>query len=95
MLAAMRALPDVLAYRGRLPAPLIPGRLIDAGVVNGPWSRLVFGHPAHEDGAVGRHAYRAAAVYSEGGRWRTRKSRSTAFVVSSMARSYAPSASSR
>ncbi|HUY49236.1 MAG TPA: Tn3 family transposase [Streptosporangiaceae bacterium] len=57
VLAAMRALPDVLAYRGRLPAPLIPGRLIDAGVVNGPWRRLVFGHPAHEDGAVSRHAY--------------------------------------
>jgi hypothetical protein len=35
VLAAMRALPDVLAYRGKLPAPLIPGRLIDAGVVNG------------------------------------------------------------
>ena len=57
VLAAMRALPDVLAYRSRLPAPLIPGRLIDAGVVNGPWRRLVFGHPAHEDGAVSRHAY--------------------------------------
>ena len=52
VLAAMRALPDVLAYRGKLPAPLIPGRLIDAGVVNGPWRRLVFGHPAPEDGAV-------------------------------------------
>ena len=57
VLAAMRALPDVLAYRGKLPAPLIPGRLIDAGVVNGPWRRLVFGHPAPEDGAVSRHAY--------------------------------------
>ncbi|MGH3200219.1 MAG: Tn3 family transposase, partial [Streptosporangiaceae bacterium] len=57
VLAAMRALPDVLAYRGKLPAPLIPGRLIDAGVVNGPWRRLVLGHPAHEDGAVSRHAY--------------------------------------
>ena len=57
VLAAMRALPDVLAHRSRLPAPLIPGRLIDAGVVNGPWRRLVFGHPAHEDGAVSRHAY--------------------------------------
>jgi hypothetical protein len=39
VLAAMRALPDVLAYRGKLPAPLIPGRLIDAGVVNGPLHR--------------------------------------------------------
>ena len=57
VLAAMRALPDVLAHRSRLPAPLIPGRLTDAGVVNGPWRRLVFGHPAHEDGAVNRHAY--------------------------------------
>ena len=47
----------MLAYRSRLTAPLIPGRLIDAGVVNGPWKRLVFGHPAHEDGAVNRHAY--------------------------------------
>jgi hypothetical protein len=41
----------------QLPAPLIPGRLIDAGVVNGPWRRLVHGHPPHEDGAVSRHAY--------------------------------------
>lgn len=36
VLEAMRALPDVLAYRSGLPAPLIPGRLIEAGVVNGP-----------------------------------------------------------
>jgi len=57
VLAAMRALPGVLAYRGKLPAPLIPGRLIDEGAVNGPWRRLVFGHPAHEGGAVSRHAY--------------------------------------
>jgi hypothetical protein len=57
VLAAMRALPDVLACGSRLPAPLIPGRLIDAGVVSGPWRRLVFGHPAHADGAVSRHAY--------------------------------------
>jgi TnpA family transposase len=54
---AMRALPGVLAYRSRLPAPLIPGRLVNAGVVSGPWKRLVFGHPAHADGAVNRHAY--------------------------------------
>jgi TnpA family transposase len=46
-----------LAHRSSLPAPLIPGRLIDAGVVNGPWRRLVFGHPEHADGAVNRHAY--------------------------------------
>ena len=57
VLTAMRALPDILAYRSRLPAPLIPGRVIDAGVVSGPWRHLVFGHPAHEDGAVSRHAY--------------------------------------
>ncbi|MGE5135249.1 MAG: Tn3 family transposase [Gemmatimonadota bacterium] len=57
VLAAMRALPGVLAYRSRLPAPLIPGRLVDASVVTGPWRRLVFGHPAHEGGAVSRHAY--------------------------------------
>jgi hypothetical protein len=57
VLEAMKALPEVLAYRSRLPAPLIPGRLVDADVVNGPWKRLVFGHPAREDGAVNRHAY--------------------------------------
>ena len=57
VLAAMRALPGVLAYRSRLPVPLIPGRLIDDGVVTGPWRRLVFGHPAHEGGAVSRHAF--------------------------------------
>jgi len=57
VLRAMRALPDVLAYRSGLPAPLIPGRLIEAYVVNGPWRRLVFGHPAHADDAVNRHAY--------------------------------------
>jgi len=57
VLAPMRALPDVLAYRGKLPAPLIPGRLIDESAVNGLWRRLVFGHPAHEGDAVSRHAY--------------------------------------
>ncbi|MFC4062898.1 DUF4158 domain-containing protein [Planomonospora corallina] len=57
VLEAMKALPGVLAYRSRLPAPLIPGRLVDAEVVNGPWKRLVFGHPVREDGSVGRHAY--------------------------------------
>ena len=36
VLAAMQTLPDVLAYRSRLPAPLIPGKLIKAGVVSGP-----------------------------------------------------------
>jgi TnpA family transposase len=57
VLAAMEMLPDVLAYRSHLPAPLIPARMIDETVVNGAWQRLVFGHPAHEDGAVNRHAY--------------------------------------
>jgi len=57
VLAAMQSQPDILAYRSRLPAPLIPGRLVDAGVVSGPWRHLVFGHPAREDGAASRHAY--------------------------------------
>ncbi|GAA5065178.1 TnpA family transposase [Thermocatellispora tengchongensis] len=57
VLEAMKALPDVLTYRSRLPAPLIPGRLVDAGMVNSPWKRLVFGHPIREDGSVNRHAY--------------------------------------
>jgi TnpA family transposase len=57
VLAAMEMLPDVLAYRSRLTAPLIPAKMIDPAVVNGPWKRLVFGHPAHEGGAVNRHAY--------------------------------------
>jgi TnpA family transposase len=57
VLAAMLAMPEVLTYRGRLPAPLIPARLIDAEVVNGPWKHLVFGAPAREDGSVSRHAY--------------------------------------
>ena len=26
-------------------------------MVNGPWKRLVFGHPARADGSVNRHAY--------------------------------------
>jgi hypothetical protein len=41
VLEAMQALPGVLAYRSRLQAPLVPGRLVDVGVVNGPWKRLV------------------------------------------------------
>ncbi len=57
VLGAMRALPGVLAYRSRQPAPLIPGSVVHAEVVNGPWRRLVFGHPAYADGAVNRHAY--------------------------------------
>jgi TnpA family transposase len=57
VLAAMEMIPDVIAYRGRLAAPLIPARMIDPDVVNGPWKRLVFSHPAHPDGAVNRHAY--------------------------------------
>lgn len=61
VLAAMEMLPGVLAYRSRLAAPLIPAKMIEVAVVNGPWKRLVFGHPAHSDGygggAVNRHAY--------------------------------------
>jgi hypothetical protein len=57
VLAAMEMIPDVIAYRSRLTTPLIPDRMIDPDVVNGPWKRLVFGHPAHADGAVNRHAY--------------------------------------
>ncbi|GAA0838322.1 Tn3-like element Tn3 family transposase [Streptosporangium amethystogenes subsp. fukuiense] len=57
ILAAMRRLPEVLAYRSRLAAPLIPAKVIEPAVVNGPWKRLVFGHPAHQGGAVNRHAY--------------------------------------
>jgi hypothetical protein len=60
VLAAMRALPDVLAYRGRLKAPLVPGTLIDPGVVTGPWKRLVFGHP---DGLLAGHAGALDAAY--------------------------------
>ena len=65
VLEAMHALPDVLAHRSRLPAPLIPGRLVDADVVNGPWKRLVFGHPAARGrrGEPARlHLLRAGAV---------------------------------
>ncbi len=40
VLAAMEMLPDVLAYRSRLTAPLIPAKMIDPAVVNGPWKRL-------------------------------------------------------
>ena len=54
-------LPDVLAYRSRLPAPLIPAKMIDAAMVNGPWKRLVPA-PAHQDGTVNRHALRAPGL---------------------------------
>jgi len=57
VLTAMQTLPEVLGYRSRLPAPLLPGHLINAGVVNGPWRCPVFGHPARADGTVDRHAY--------------------------------------
>ena len=57
VLTAMQALPDVLAYRARKsPASLVPGTLIDAAVVSGPWKHLVFGHPAREGGSVDRNA---------------------------------------
>src|SRR5664279_4918467 len=57
VLAAMEMLPDVLAYRSRLTAPLIPARMIDPAVVTRSWKRLVFGHPAYQGGAVNRRAY--------------------------------------
>ena len=57
VLAAMTALPSVLTHRSRLSAPLIPGDLIDVGVVSGSWKHLVFGSPVYEAGAVNRHAY--------------------------------------
>ncbi|MCA1682007.1 MAG: Tn3 family transposase, partial [Actinobacteria bacterium] len=58
VLAAMRALPEVLAHRSaKLPAPLVAGQMIDPQVVAGPWKRLVFGHPTREDASVDRNAY--------------------------------------
>jgi Tn3 transposase DDE domain len=72
VLAAMQALSDVLAHRSRLAAPLVPGRLIKAGVVTGPWRPLVLGHPAHEGGAVSRHAYAFCALEQF---WRSLKRR--------------------
>ena len=41
VLAAMQMPPDVLACRSRMPAPLIPAKMIDAAMVNGPRKRLV------------------------------------------------------
>ena len=41
VLAAMQMLPNVLACRSRLPAPLIRAKMIDAAMVNGPWKCLV------------------------------------------------------
>ncbi|MEV1005499.1 Tn3 family transposase [Nonomuraea sp. NPDC050202] len=58
VLAAMKALPDALAYRSRHhPVTVLPVRLIDPLVVTGPWKRLVFGHPARTDGLIDRNAY--------------------------------------
>ena len=58
VLAAMRALPEILAYRSRRPpAALVPGAMIDPQVVPGPWKRLVFGHPVRPDGVADRNAY--------------------------------------
>ena len=58
VLAAMTALPEVLAYRTRQPpASLVPGALIEPQVVPGPWRRLVFGHPARPDKTADRNAY--------------------------------------
>ncbi len=58
VLAAMRALPDALAYRSHHHgATVLPLRLIDPAVVSGVWQRLVFGYPARTDGLVDRNAY--------------------------------------
>jgi len=58
VLTAMRALPEILAWRSRRPpAALVPGAMIDPQVVPGPWRRLVFGHPARPDGTADRNAY--------------------------------------
>ena len=65
MLAVMQTLPDVLASRSRLHAPLIPAKMIDAAMVNGPWKRLGAGHPAHEGGTVNRRALRAGLTRSQ------------------------------
>ncbi len=67
VLTTTRSLPAVLTYKGhKLPAPLVPGELIDPAVVTGGWKRLVFGHPAREDtSASDEDRYR---ILSEGRR---------------------------
>jgi hypothetical protein len=50
VLAAMKSLPDVLAYRSGLTAPLIPREEIEHSVVNGPWKRLVSVTPSMRTG---------------------------------------------
>ena len=63
VLAAMTALPEVLAYRTRQPpASLVPGALIEPQVVPGPWRRLVFGHPARPDKSASSAARSGEAV---------------------------------
>jgi TnpA family transposase len=57
VLDALVGLPRALAYRSRLPAPLVDADVVDVGVVTGPWKRLVFGSPQFPDGAVNRRAY--------------------------------------
>ena len=59
VLAAMRALPEILACRVPPEAgvALVPGTMIDPQVVPGPWRRLVFGHPARPDQTADRNAY--------------------------------------
>ena len=58
VLAAMTALPEILAYRtGQPPASLVAGTLIEPQVVPGPWRRLVFGYPARLDKTADRTAY--------------------------------------
>jgi len=57
VLAAMQALPDVLAYRSRLKAPLVPSKLIDAGVVPGLWRGWCSATRSTRTAPVSRHAY--------------------------------------
>ncbi|MBP8533255.1 hypothetical protein [Streptomyces sp. MK37H] len=56
VVAAVKALPEVLACRNSLVAPLIPGQMIGLARVNGLRKRRVCRHPAHEDGVANRHA---------------------------------------
>jgi hypothetical protein len=58
VLAAMAALPQVLAYRSHTHSvTVLPRRLIDPEVVTGPWKRLVYGHPPRTDDLVDRNGY--------------------------------------
>ena len=56
-LAAMRRLPEALAFRsGKLKAGEIPARMVDEGLVTSEWRRLVF-RPGASEKAADRAAY--------------------------------------